>query len=105
MIILFIESGKKIQGNIINKLNNLKKLGYEIGIVGGGKLDKILQQLDNKIYFDHYFSEYGHVYYKNINFYENYLNLEKIYIKNIREHYLYNKINILIKCIKFFIKY
>jgi phosphomannomutase len=88
-------SGQKITDVMSNKLNEFKEKGYIIGIVGGGKLEKILDQMDNKIYFDHYFSECGCVYYKNIS--KKDLQLEKIYIKNIREHVLYQKINILIK--------
>ncbi len=92
------ESGQKMNDNIIQLLNKLKdNINYknivEIGIVGGGKLDKILWQTD-KVQFDHYFSECGCVYNK-FNKNENKLNL--IYEKNIRQHSLYNSINILIK--------
>ena len=83
------ESGQIIKNDMTIILNELQNNGYEIGIVGGGKLDKILIQIDNKIKFDHYFSECGCVY--------NNINLETIYIKNIRKHKLYSKINILIK--------
>ena len=86
-----VESGENIKKKsdkykLLNKLKNK----YEIGIVGGGELTKILQQLDyNEIKFDHYFTECGCVYY------DKYLN--NVYKKNIREHGLYDKINILIK--------
>ena len=107
------ESGQIIKNDMTILLNNLQNNGYEIGIVGGGKLDKILIQMDNKIHFDHYFSECGCVYnsVKETKSYvaeldagranamkeSNNKNLETIYIKNIREHKLYSKINILIK--------
>jgi HAD superfamily hydrolase (TIGR01484 family) len=91
-----VESGEKIDIEMVNLLNNLKDKNYELGIVGGGKLEKILQQLDNKILFKHYFSECGCVYHINKNNTNNLL-LEEIYIKNIRNHKQYNNINILIK--------
>ena len=87
------ESGQKMNKNIEELLNNYFKNSYtEIGIVGGGKLDKILWQTED-VKFDHYFSECGCVYNKLVT--NNSLNL--IYEKNIREHGLYNDINILIK--------
>ena len=86
------ESGQKISGEIIDVINNFKKNGYEIGVVGGGKLEKILDQMDGKIIFDHYFAECGCVYFKHLND-----SLEEIYMKNIREHPTYEKINSLIK--------
>ena len=85
-----VESGDKIYDENRYKILNKLKNKYEIGIVGGGSLDKILKQLDfNKIQFDHYFTECGCDYYDS--------NLNNIYKKNIREHQLYDKINILIK--------
>ena len=85
-----VESGDKIYSEDQYKLLNKLKNKYEIGIVGGGSLEKILKQLDhNKIKFDHYFTECGCMYYDS--------NLNNIYKKNIREHFLYDKINILIK--------
>ena len=66
----------------------------------GGTLEKILYQLDNKIKFDYYFSECGCVLNKLIN-----NRLDLIYTKNIRNHHLYPKINLLIKdCLAFFSK-
>ncbi len=60
-----------------------------MGIIGGGKYEKIKEQLDDKFKkFDHIFSECGCVYYKNE---------ELIYKKNLREHVLYPNINVLIK--------
>ena len=87
------ESGKKMNNNISKLLNNIKsnEIDIDIGIVCGGKLDKILWQTQDTI-FDHYFSECGCVYNKIIN-----SKLQLIYEKNIREHSLYNNINILIK--------
>lgn len=84
------ESGDKIYDENKYILLNKLKEKYEIGIVGGGSLDKILQQIDyNKIQFDHYFTECGCMYYDS--------SLNNIYSKNIRKHYLYDKINIIIK--------
>jgi phosphomannomutase len=87
------ESGQKINDEISILINELKNSNYEIGIVGGGKMEKILEQLDGKISCDHYFSECGCVYFKSIGNNE----LSEIYKKNIRHHITYNKINILIK--------
>ena len=85
-----VESGDKIYDDNKYKLLNKLKDKYEIGIVGGGTLEKILKQLDyNKIQFDHYFTECGCMYYNNL--------LNNIYKKNIRDHYLYDKINIIVK--------
>ena len=86
------ESGQKINKDIAKLLNNYENNSLiEIGIVGGGKLDKILWQTD-EVKFHHYFSECGCVYNKLIND-----KLELIYEKDIREHNLYSSINILIK--------
>ena len=91
-----VESGEKIDSEMVDILNKLKDKNYELGIVGGGKLDKILQQLDDKILFTHYFSECGCVYHINNNITEK-IWLEEKYVKNIRNHVHYNNINILIK--------
>ena len=48
-----VESSKKINDYHANILNELKKK-YDIGILGGGELNKIMCQMDNKIYFKHY---------------------------------------------------
>ena len=89
------ESGYKIN-NEMKKIFKLlhKNSNVELGIVGGGKFEKILWQLDDiKDIFTHYFSECGCVYHKKSN---------QIYRKNIRDHNLYSKINILIKlCLNF----
>ena len=95
-----VDSGQKITEEMSLIINELKKYGCEIGIVGGGKLEKVLEQLDNKVIFDHYFTECGCVYNKNSK--KNTIKLEEIYKKNIRDHPLYKEINILIKyCLKF----
>lgn len=86
------ESGKIIEDNMLQQLQKMNEKGYHLGIVGGGKLEKILSQLKNSHHIHHYFTECGCVYHKN-----NILNLENIYTKNIRNHELYPKINILIK--------
>jgi phosphomannomutase len=83
-------SGKKIEDKMVDALSFLKQ-NFEMGIVGGGKLEKILYQLDG-LKFDHYFTECGCVYHKRID-----NSLEEIYVKNIRNHRLYPKINLLIK--------
>ena len=83
-------SGKKIESNMFHILSSLKER-FDIGIVGGGKLDKVLYQLDG-FQCNHYFTECGCVYNKTID-----NSLKEIYIKNIRKHELYPKINILIK--------
>lgn len=86
-------SGQQIINNLANKINILKSKNYEIGIVGGGKYEVILHQMNNKIIFDYIFSESGSVYHKLEN-----SNYNFIYKNNLREHKLYYKINILIKC-------
>lgn len=68
---------------------------YDIGIVGGGKLENILRQLGENNYFHHYFSECGCVYYENESITQ--LNLIEKYSKNLRDHHLYPQINVLIK--------
>ena len=77
-------------------LHNIKNMGFEIGIVGGGTKSKILSQL-NDLYFRYYFFECGCVYYINNSIDCNELDITNIYNKNIRLHKLYDKINLLIK--------
>tara|TARA_Y200000002_G_C22675587_1_gene661906 strand:- start:732 stop:1484 length:753 start_codon:yes stop_codon:yes gene_type:complete len=89
-----VESGSQIEDKNIEVLKKLKKK-YELALCGGGKIDKILHQMKNKIYFNHYFTECGCVY--DFNKSKKKLELENIYIKNLREHPLYCEINILIK--------
>ena len=90
------ESAKELDHNMKHILQNLMLKGYDIGIVGGGKLDKVLQQLGNT-YIQHYFTECGCVYHENQSSDPNALQLVPIYLKNIRNHPLYLKINLLIK--------
>jgi len=92
-----VESSQNISNDMSIVLNSLKNKGYEIGLVGGGKLDKILTQFNHSVYFHHYFSECGSIYNKNLS--DNNIDLHQIYCKNIREHHLYDKINLLLKCI------
>lgn len=96
-----VESGNKVDSEMSRILNKMVQNNFEIGIVGGGKLEKILEQFEYNVFFTHYFSECGCVYYKNridnssgVN---PSLSLKEIYTKNIREHKQYNNINILIK--------
>ena len=89
------ESGKIIHNSMLNKLITLNNKGYDLGIVGGGKLEKILNQIKKSNCFTHIFTECGCVYNKNIG--SDILELQTIYTKNIRNHKLYPQINILIK--------
>ena len=59
-----VESGQKITEEMKIILNKIKSSGFEIGIVGGGKYDKIKEQIDD-IKFDYLFTENGCVYHKN----------------------------------------
>lgn len=86
------ESGEKIKDDMANILASFKSENVEIGIVGGGQLDKIMNQMNGKILFDHYFTECGCVYIRTID-----NELIHVYKKNIREHTTYSKINTLIK--------
>jgi len=85
------EVSSKMKDNILKKMN----AGYDIGIVGGGKLEKALSQLGD-LYITHYFTECGCVYHRRSKD-NNDDYLRSIYIKNIRKHLLYPKINIIIK--------
>lgn len=87
-------SGKKINKNMAFIINKLNDLGCQIGIVGGGKFDKILYQLDEKIQPKFIFSECGSVYHK-FNVETNSYNL--INSNNIRLEPEYELINLLIK--------
>ena len=102
------ESSKSINTDIKLLLEKLYNKGYTIGIVGGGKIEKILSQIGENNFIKHYFSECGCVYHKNnlINESNNdnkIMNIEEIYCKNLRNHKLYNTINHLIKKALFFI--
>ena len=87
-------SGQQISKKMENILLNIS-IKYRIGIVGGGKLDKILWQIGERVVFDHYFTECGCVYHCPSN--NNSSKLQHKYTKNLREHQLYPKINILLK--------
>lgn len=83
-----VESGQKISIRIKKVLEKIKENGeYELGIVGGGRYEKIVEQLDG-LEIPHIFSESGCVYHRRS---------RKIYVKSIRHHALYSKINIIIK--------
>jgi len=87
------ESSQNIELNVKELIQSLKNK-YDLAICGGGKLEKILIQLGDNNKFDYYFSECGCVYHDS--------NLKLIHKKDIRQHKLYNKINILIKlCLLF----
>ena len=85
------ESGQKVSSDLLKILEKLTKY-YDLGIVGGGKYDKITEQISNSTLFTHIFAECGCVYYQlDDNTYK--LNYEK----NLRLHPLYDKINKLVK--------
>lgn len=93
------ESGQILDESMCHQIQSMTPK-YDIGIVGGGKMEKIIEQLGPNNYFHHYFSECGCVYYKNKSVKE--LKLELQYIKNIRHHELYNDMNLLVKkCLSF----
>lgn len=100
-----VNSGQAITSEMAFALTNLQqKQKVEIGIVGGGKLDKIMEQMNNKIFFNHYFTECGCVYHKNFDVRIKPI-LTSIYTKNIRDHQLYKPINLLVKhCLQYLSK-
>lgn len=81
------ESGQKITPGMKEALQTLLNRTYEIGIVGGGRYEKIHEQLDG-YNVHHIFSENGCVYHKDS---------QKVYSKNIRNHPLYGEMNKLVK--------
>ena len=81
------ESSQKISAQMKTKLTNLRDSGYELGIVGGGRYEKIVEQIDG-LELDHIFAESGCVYYQKDRL---------VYKKSIRSHWLYPKINLIIK--------
>lgn len=91
------ESGEEINDDMIKILKLFTPEKYQLGIVGGGKLDKILTQFNNKVFFDHYFNECGCIYNKNKKNNRQSIDLTNIYQKDIRKHSQYSNINILIK--------
>lgn len=85
-----VESGQILHETVKVLLEELQaKEDTEIGIVGGGKYEKIKEQLHG-LCVTHVFSESGCVYHKK--------GIE-MYRKNIRTHRLYPKINILVKTV------
>ena len=88
------ESGQKISQTMTNTINSIDTKKYQLGIVGGGSLDKILIQLQNKINFTHYFTQCGSVYHL-YNHIDN--SFKNIYTKNIKTSFRYIQINKLIK--------
>lgn len=83
------ESSKSVGPEMKMAIRKKVTEGWDVGIVGGGKLDKALSQLGD-LEMNHYFTECGCVYHRGPE-------LELIHFKNIREHALYTKINVLIK--------
>jgi phosphomannomutase len=82
------ESGQKIDDEMKEIIEKLSQK-YILGVVGGGKYEKIKYQLDDKFEkFEHIFAECGCVYYRNG---------DHVYTKNLRTHETYKYINFLIK--------
>jgi phosphomannomutase len=82
------ESGQKIDNEMKVILEKLSEK-YALGVVGGGKYEKIKYQLDDKFEkFEHIFAECGCVYYRNG---------DHVYTKNLRNHEMYEYVNLLIK--------
>jgi len=86
------ESSQSVSPEMIAKITEKMEAGYDIGIVGGGTFEKATSQL-GPLKITHYFTECGCVYH-TINSYGSIYN---VYKKNIRQHPLYPKINILVK--------
>lgn len=86
-----INYGCKIDDEMIQYILNVKKKGYEIGVVSERRLEGIMN-LSRNFIFGHIFSECGSVY----NLYNGYT-FKQIYKKNIKEHKTYKQINLLIK--------
>jgi len=81
------ESSKSVGPEMKTAIRKKVEEGFDVGIVGGGKLDKALSQLGD-LEMNHYFTECGCVYHRGC---------KLIHIRSIREHALYTKINVLIK--------
>jgi phosphomannomutase len=86
------ESSQKVSEEMILKINEKIEAGYDIGIVGGGTYEKAISQL-GPLKLMHYFTECGCVYHTR----DAYGSIYNVYKKNIRQHPLYSKINILVK--------
>ena len=94
------ESSKKINPEIKTCLDLLHKKRLTIGIVGGGKIDKILSQIGDNNFIEHYFSECGSVYHKLDLVSKKY---DLIYCNNIQTHKYFHLINNIITCAKYFL--
>lgn len=86
------ESSQSVSPEMIAKITVKTEAGYDIGIVGGGTFEKAISQL-GPLKITHYFTECGCVYHMR----DTYGSIINVYKKNIRQHYLYPKINILVK--------
>ena len=86
------ESSQSISADMIAKITEKIEAGYDIGIVGGGTFEKATSQL-GPLKIMHYFTECGCVYHTR----DSYGSIINVYKKNIRQHPLYPKINILVK--------
>jgi len=86
------ESSQSVSQEMITKITEKIEAGYDIGIVGGGTFEKATSQLGT-LKVMHYFTECGCVYHTRDS---NGL-IINVYKKNIRQHPLYSKINILVK--------
>lgn len=86
------ESSQMVSQEMISKITEKIESGYDIGIVGGGTFEKATSQLGT-LKIMHYFTECGCVYHHR----DSYDKISNVYKKNIREHPLYSKINILVK--------
>ena len=89
-----VESSLLIEEEHSLLLKELSKK-MDIGICGGGTFEKAVKQMNDLVYFKHYFTECGCVYYENQK--ENQLDCNLVYKKNLTEHILFPKIQILIK--------
>ncbi len=86
------ESSQEVSKEMISKITEKINSGYDIGIVGGGTFEKAISQL-GPLKLTHYFTECGCVYHTT----NSYGSIYNVYKKNIRQHPLYSKINILVK--------
>jgi phosphomannomutase len=86
------ESSQMVSQEMISKITDKIEAGYDIGIVGGGTFEKATSQLGS-LKITHYFTECGCVYHTR----DTYCSIINVYKKNIRQHPLYPKINILVK--------
>jgi HAD superfamily hydrolase (TIGR01484 family) len=94
------ESGQKVAQEMKEALTLLNRT-YDIGIVGGGRYEKIYEQLDGYKVSD-IFSENGCVYHtwnqmRIMEVIHMDQNPTKVYVKDIRNHPLYGEMNKLIK--------